>query len=376
MKPPDNQRLAVASCVVRHLAKLHACPNDALVHRTQELILLFELLEKASRRLAWCTSRRLSVACGRQTQQLATLARELFNQASGLMDWASTHSRMPQQQLLPRIGDVYRDLVQLEEEFDSVILDPKNHLVTVTTGPITLQEKYLGPFEIRLKLAELPRLERRIIYGVVATDPQPASSNELVTHPHVRDEELCEGDATVGIRKALESGRLCDFFLLVRSVLENYNSGSPYVALEDWEGSACQDCGCSTSSDETYYCEGCQRDFCDDCIGRCHTCDNHRCNGCLEECHDCGDALCTHCQDTCSRCSKVTCSNCLEEALCPACREKEQVPDDTDTESHDPDDGDEAGEPGTTVTQSSAGEPPASQGASAQEQPAQPAQAA
>ena len=58
------------------------------------------------------------------------------------------------------------------------------------------------------------------MYRVVALDPHPAGSDESVTHPHVRDEQLCAGDAAAAIRSALAGGRICDFFLLVRSVLD------------------------------------------------------------------------------------------------------------------------------------------------------------
>ncbi len=43
----------------------------------------------------------------------------------------------------------------------------------------------------------------------------------------------------IRIRTALEQGRLCDFFSLVRSILNTYSPDSPYVSLYDWCGVAC-----------------------------------------------------------------------------------------------------------------------------------------
>jgi hypothetical protein len=43
-------------------------------------------------------------------------------------------------------------------------------------------------------------------YRVIAKDAHPAESRENVTHPHVMDEVLCEGDGKHGIRRALSEG--------------------------------------------------------------------------------------------------------------------------------------------------------------------------
>ena len=90
--------------------------------------------------------------------------------------------------------------------------------------------------------------------------PIPLRSNEDVTHPHVSDEAVCEGDGRVPIRKALEQGRLLDFFVIVRNLLQTYNSGSPFVSLDDWEGIRCADCGASAGEDERWTCVKCESD--------------------------------------------------------------------------------------------------------------------
>ncbi len=41
---------------------------------------------------------------------------------------------------------------------------------------------------------------------------------------------------------ALTEGRLLDFFMIVRQVLQTYSPDSPYVSLDDWYGRQCSDC--------------------------------------------------------------------------------------------------------------------------------------
>jgi hypothetical protein len=64
-----------------------------------------------------------------------------------------------------------------------------------------------------------------------------------VTHPHVCNGQLCEGDGAAPIKAALGSGRLLDFFVLVGQILETYNDASAHVTLDNWEGRSCNDCG-------------------------------------------------------------------------------------------------------------------------------------
>ena len=150
--------------------------------------------------------------------------------------------------------------------------------------------------------------------------------------------ELCEGDAAVPIRAALAEGRLCDFFLLVRSVLETYNPHSAHVTLNDWYGSPCYDCGGITDDDRGYFCEGCDHDFCEDCISSCRCCDDSRCVGCLDDCPHCDEPTCGGCLKTCNDCRKPCCRNCLDDGICPACLEKKNKnPQHKDTTDDDND---------------------------------------
>lgn len=139
---------------------------------------------------------------------------------------------------------------------------PQEHTVSAVTEEIVLEGVDLGRFEIALKWDKLGCSQP---YAVIALDPNPAASSSDTTHPHVQDGSLCEGDGRMPIRQALRQGRLLDFFIMVRQVLETYNAASAYVSLDQWHGIDCHDCGRLVAGDDRYTCERCEVDVCGDC---------------------------------------------------------------------------------------------------------------
>ena len=204
------------------------------------------------------------------------------------------------------------ELRQLDDEFSGLHIDLKKKLLSVTTEAIELEEIYLGPFSIRLSWERLASKTSSHCFEIVALDPNPAASNETVTHPHVNRCELCGGDATVPIQRALEQGRLADSFCLVRSVLTTYNPNSPHVHLDQWGGQDCHDCGHSVHSDDLSYCESCSDDYCQDCISSCSDCQESRCSECLACCPCCKDSFCSGCLKRSAHSDKACCSGCLQ----------------------------------------------------------------
>jgi hypothetical protein len=197
-----------------------------------------------------------------------------------------------------------------------------------------LEDHYFGEFEIQLRLGNLAEMKRHSsTYRIVALDPHPASCNEAVTHPHVSDEHLCEGDAGAAIESALTNGRICDFFQLVHSVLTTYNPRSPFVSLDDWEGRPCHDCGYTMHSDNSSWCTSCEEDFCEDCSSYCRSCDETTCLGCLQNCEACNDPVCPSCMTTCPDCGRSICKSCKDEVLCPCVKENEENEDDSDQDN-------------------------------------------
>ena len=78
---------------------------------------------------------------------------------------------------------------------------------------------------------------------MIARDPHPAESRENVTHPHVMDEILCEGEGRHSIRQALAQGRLLDFFTLVAWRASNLQPRKPVCGARIVAGGSCGDCG-------------------------------------------------------------------------------------------------------------------------------------
>jgi hypothetical protein len=225
--------------------------------------------------------------------------------------------------VLPNLSDIFAELLQIQQEFGELKYDLKERTISVITEPITLEEIPFGPFEVKLFIDQISRLYSNAPYKVIALKPNPAGTDDSVTHPHVSSERLCEGDGHVSIRKAIEQGRLCDFFAMTINILQTYNPDSPYVSLDDWEGISCYDCGYTMAEDDRYYCESCDRDYCPQCSTYCRMCDTTICLGCAYECPGCNEPVCQSCAAKCKECEDTYCKDCLtEEGLCHDCEEQ------------------------------------------------------
>ena len=234
---------------------------------------------------------------------------------------------------LPKLGDVVAELLQIEDEFGEININLESKSISIITDPIELEGIYLGPFEISLYLNQIKKLVTESPYSIIALEPNSAGSDCDVTHPHVSHEKLCEGDGFIPIRKAIQQGRLNDFFTIIVQILQTYNPDSPYVSLSEWEGTSCYDCGYTVSGDDCYYCEDCDRDYCSSCSTYCPICDMTICLGCSYECPDCHQTSCKHCIVVCSECEETFCKDCInEEGLCNNCLEQREEQEDEEFE--------------------------------------------
>ena len=223
---------------------------------------------------------------------------------------------------LPKLSCIFAELSQIEEELGEYKFDLKEKTISVITEPISLEGILLGAFEIKLSFNAISKLYTESPYRVMALEPNPAGADSCVTHPHVSSGILCEGDGVVSIRKAIEQGRLCDFFTMIVNILQTYNPDSPYVALDEWEGVSCYGCGYTVAGEDCYYCEDCEHDYCSSCSSYCQICDITVCLGCGFECPDCNQLVCRECLTICSECEESVCENCVnEEKLCKQCEE-------------------------------------------------------
>ncbi len=84
---------------------------------------------------------------------------------------------------LPTEGEIFRDILGLQAEFDEVELVPDSGEIRVTVGPIVLEDIDLGRFQICLDWLGTGSASP---YRVVALDPHPASSNDAVTRRRCR----------------------------------------------------------------------------------------------------------------------------------------------------------------------------------------------
>jgi hypothetical protein len=231
------------------------------------------------------------------------------------------------QKEIPKLLILVDELEALGKEFGDVDFDKAENFISVETEPITLEDVYLGPFRIQLELNKIHELYQNSPYRVIALDPNPAATDETVTHPHVNSEKLCEGDGCATIRAAIEEGRICDFFTIVRSILNTYSPDSPYVALHDWDGSPCYDCGYTMNSEDSYFCQYCEHDYCCDCSAYCRHCEETVCLACSGLCSYCEETLCRSCVSGCQKCGELFCQSCLEDDVCPNCKEEKENED-------------------------------------------------
>jgi hypothetical protein len=203
-------------------------------------------------------------------------------------------------------------------------IDLREGVLAVTTEPVLLDGVQLGAFDINL---EWGRMAARSCYRVVAINPRPAATDSAVVHPHVRAEQLCEGEASSVIRAALASGRLVDFFLIVARTLATYNASSAYVILDAWDGVSCDDCGATVDKDQLACCEHCESDLCLDCAARCSECSVNMCCDCSVKCRACRDTCCPACMVTCSVCHQDFCKGCLDDDSqpCATCVQATEV---------------------------------------------------
>ncbi len=320
MSVSQRQLVWIASHIRDQLLVLKQSKQQHVLGTTTGLIEQMNRLTRVRRKLQLCDIRRWQSATAKVLGQVEATLRDIpFHvQQVGQSVQACNIAT-------PSVADIYRELGQADEEFDSLTYHTDGDLLAVTTEPIELHDVHLGEFEIQMHVPSLAETRHNSIYRIVALDPHPAGSNDCVTHPHVSDERLCPGDAGAAINMALAAGRICDFFLLVRSVLTTYNPDSPYVSLDNWHGTPCYDCGYVMDDENEYFCEFCEHTFCGECSDYCRHCHEGACRDCLTECAVCQDLTCQECMSVCPECGESLCKRCLDDMACPCIEENEEI---------------------------------------------------
>ncbi|MHC4538471.1 MAG: hypothetical protein ACYS74_01655 [Planctomycetota bacterium] len=314
----ENKRFVhIASRVADAVSGLRYDRTWELARRFAGLIRHFEQLNTESRKLSVALNRRWLAAA----DHCRTCAGNRLNDLSYAISQVKKLTDTPLKKSAT-LSVIVDELRQLQDEFGDVEFQREESTLSVVTESITLEGIALGPFKIQLELNKLDQLYSSSPYLVIALEPNPAATDDSVTHPHVSSEKLCEGDGSAAIRAALEEGRICDFFTLVRSILNTYSPDSPYVALHDWDGATCYDCGYTMSSEDTYFCQSCEHDYCSECSTYCRRCEEAVCLGCSGQCSYCQEMLCRNCVSSCQECGESFCESCLKDDLCPDCQEE------------------------------------------------------
>ncbi|TWT56432.1 hypothetical protein [Allorhodopirellula solitaria] len=271
--------------------------------------------------------RRLEMATQRNWPTAARDASDRLHGALDILRMRATHSidnlkRQSRSHIEPTATLIFQEIQALRGEFDAVTIERSIQRLTVTTSSIVLDGVLLGSFEIRLNWKYIKESSP---FDVIALEPNEPASGEGVTHPHVQSDSLCEGEGSDAIRRALDEGRLYDFFCIVDQILRTYNSGSAYVQLDDWNGVNCRSCGDTVDSDQALACSNCETELCMECSTCCDSCCERYCEECASSCESCGDDACKMCLKSCDDCGESFCPSCLYEGTCDDCLNNENA---------------------------------------------------
>jgi len=273
----------------------------------------WDRFQAAARRVNQVQRHQWKVALPLSLEELERVGESLVQQIRAVTELAKAPlNRMPKASL----RDILMDLQALEDEFPEVRWDRRERTLSVLTEAVVLKGIDLGRFEILLEYGNLGRSRP---YRVIAWDPNPAAGDETTTHPHLRDEDLCEGDGRAPLQKAIRQERFYDVFVLINQILNTYNKDSAYVPLSRWEGTTCESCRATISDDDTLTCEECHSEACTECCSSCSKCFRCLCDNCQDRCGSCGDTFCRNCLMACPGCSDDFCSSCIENGRCEDC---------------------------------------------------------
>ena len=335
--------IRIAGRIQLALSRLRKNRYNELLRQLKCFVSQLQEIATQSRRMDMSVARRWFAAADHCRSRASRLCSDISYSASRIRPL----TERPRTDI-PKMSALVEELKQLQQEFGNMDFDAAECALSVMTEPITLEDVYLGPFKIQLEIYKLSELYTNVCYHVMALDPNPAATSEDVTHPHVSNEQLCEGEGASAMRAALEEGRLVDFFTMARSILNTYNPDSPYIALHDWDGTPCYDCGYVGDRENSYYCGFCDHDYCEQCSSYCRLCDETVCLGCGGQCPHCEEMVCPSCISRCAECEELCCKECLEEDICPNCKEESEVENEEHNTGINTDRSEKQSQPGNT----------------------------
>lgn len=300
MRSTSRALLRLAGKIHARVESLQPADSDLLVPDAT-----WSRCRAARRRLEKAERRGWRLAAVRLRHELRKSTAQLRLEIYRLQDRPAVSERPPR---IASLREVLDDLRCLPDSFGEVAWDLGQGTLSVTTEPIVLEGFPLGRFTICL---DWTRIGLTRPYDVLAREPNPAASDEAVTHPHVLNGKLCEGRGAVSLRAALESGRLVDFFTIVDRILHTYHRGSPHIPLSEWGGVCCPGCGDRLPAEDLEPCERCESVLCLGCLSGCRSCRGLFCASCLKPCAECRVKTCRSCLASVAGCGSPVCSICI-----------------------------------------------------------------
>jgi hypothetical protein len=91
--------------------------------------------------------------------------------------------------------------------------------------------------------------------GRALTAAQPTNARACTVRLH--------SPAKTPVSARCDGGNDVEPDVVLRAVLYHYAEDSPYVRLDEWDGTACSSCGDRVASGDTYHCDRCGEDVCD-----------------------------------------------------------------------------------------------------------------
>jgi len=316
----EARKLVKIAAILRKQLQLRAeQPCEQILQVLKNLVELLERITGFQRRLKICQAHNWKIASTKIIEKTGSTVAELSyfqHRVDNLVNYARKE--------IPSLRHIYQELFHCNDEFEELCFHKDLNTVSAKTEPIVMEGVYLGEFEIRLQLEMVHDLDYSAPFSVEALDPNPAAGDDSVTHPHVQNERLCAGNGDAAIRNALSSGCVCDFFMIIRSILNTYNPNSPHIELHNWDGRPCSECGDSINPEELYFCQFCESDMCAGCSALCQVCEETTCPSCIQPCQLCRETVCPGCQMECPGCGNVICSTCLNDEQCTCMHTEEE----------------------------------------------------
>lgn len=207
----------------------------------------------------------------------------------------------------PSVRTIMADLAAVKNDFIKGVYDENAHTLTVRTEPIRLDHPERG-FSVQFNefdiVINLTALAQDIESPYKITSPRPVypkrSSEDQFIHPHVKHNQLCEGDGADAAKLFLSRGLLQDFLVLIHQILSTYNPESPHFKLAYWTDCeheddvdstdvdsdedmwSCNVCGGYHHRDDMSTCDDCSESICEQHIAWCRDGNCHICTDCID----------------------------------------------------------------------------------------------